>query len=76
MVRYLVKNFKKTTDDTDLSYGDVILTVINGDFHLGVYVGDGRALAMEIPVQEGKSRSTIYKHKYWRLYFRAGFKRK
>ena len=76
MVRYLVKNFKKTTDDTDLSYGDVILTVINGDFHLGVYIGDGRALAMEIPVQEGKSRSTIYKHKYWRPYFRAGFKRK
>ena len=35
MIRYLVKNFKKTTNYTDLSYGDVILTVINGDFHLG-----------------------------------------
>lgn len=75
MVRYLVKNFKKTKNIDDLEYGDVILTNIAGDAHLGVYIGDGKALAMQIPVVEGKSKSTIYKRKFWEPYFKAGFKR-
>lgn len=76
MIRYLIKNFDVTTNVDDLEYGDVILVLVGGDPHLGVYVGEGKALAMEIPVVEGKSKSTIYKGRYWKPFFRAGFKRR
>lgn len=75
MIRYLVNNFQKVTDIRSLGYGDVVLTDISGDAHLGVYVGDDKVLAMEIPVIEGKSKSTIYKGRYWKPYFKAGFKK-
>lgn len=75
MIRYLVNNFKKTTKIEDLQYGDVVLTDIGGDAHLGVYVEDDKVLAMEIPVIEGTSKSTIYKGRYWKPYFKAGFKK-
>lgn len=75
IVRYLLKNFTVTKNPNELDYGDVILTNVGGDMHLGVYVGDGKALAMQIPVVEGKSKSTIYKRKFWEWYFVAGFKR-
>lgn len=75
MIRYLLKNFKQTRNIQDLEYGDVVLTVIGGDPHIGVYVGDDKVLSMQIPVIEGKSESTIYKGRYWKPYFRSGFKR-
>lgn len=75
MVRYLIKNFKVTENINELEYGDVVLTLINGDPHIGVYIDDDKVLAMEVPVIEGKSKSTIYKGRYWKPFFRAGFKR-
>lgn len=76
LIRYLLKHFFLTKNIDELEYGDVILTLIGGEPHIGVYVGEGKALAMEIPVIYGKSKSTIYKGRYWKPYFRAGFKRR
>lgn len=76
LIRYLLKHFAVTEKPDELEYGDVILVLVDGDPHVGVYVGEGKALAMEIPVIYGKSKSTIYRARYWKPFFRAGFKRR
>lgn len=76
MVRYLLKHFDKTSDIQKMEYGDVALVLIGGDPHLGVIVNDNKLLTMEIPVVEGKSKSTLYRPRYWKPYFRLGFKRR
>lgn len=76
IVRYLLKNFDKTTNIDELSYGDVALFIIGGEVHLGIIVNDYKLLAMQVPCVEFKTESTIYKRRYWENFFRMGFKRR
>lgn len=75
LVRYLQKNFTMTRDVGELQFGDILLFDIAGDSHLGIYLQYGDILAMQVPVDEGKTTSTIYHRHYWKPGFKAGFRR-
>lgn len=75
LLRYLKKHFKETKNIDELEYGAVVMFNINSDLHLGVYIGNGDMLSMQIPSIEGRTRSTIYRKKIWKHVFRRGFNR-
>lgn len=75
LFRYLKRNFVETEKPEELTYGDIVLFKINGDYHLGIYLEYGKVLAMEVPYAEGKTMSTIYRSHFWRPFFVRGFKR-
>ncbi len=75
LFRYLKHDFTETKDTNTLVYGDVVLFVINGDYHMGIYLEYGRVLAMQAPVVEGLTTSTIYHESFWKPFFVRGYKR-
>ena len=75
LLRFLRKNFTPTDNINDLQYGDIVLFDIDGDVHLGIYLRYGKILAMQVPVCEGVSESTIYSKLFWQPYFYKGFLR-
>ena len=76
LFRYLNKKMEVTKDAGSLRYGAVVIFVVGGEMHLGVYVGHGMVLAMAVPVSEGKSTSTLYHKRIWKLAFKRGYNRK
>ena len=68
LFRYIHKHFDELTDDSELSYGDMVLFRINDCEHMGVIVDKyGKCLSMEIPEQEGITQSTLYHKSIWHL---------
>ena len=76
LLKYFHANFDEVKDTDELKEGAVVLFLIEGDYHLGIYVGDNYMLAMEVPVRYGNSRSMLYHKRYWKLVFKRGFNRK
>lgn len=76
ILRYLKENFDEVKSINELKEGATVLFLIDGDYHIGIYVGDDYMLAMEVPVRYGKSRSMLYHKRYWKLAFKRGFNRK
>lgn len=74
LFKYLKRNFKEVNTDK-LSFGDIVLFKINGDYHLGIYLEYGRVLSMQAPYIEGKTISTIYREDFWKPYFVRGYRR-
>lgn len=76
LLKYLQGNFDETKSIDELKEGSVVLFIIDGDYHLGIYAGDNYMLAMEVPVRYGKSRSMLYHKRYWKVFFKRGFNRR
>lgn len=76
VIKYLRTNFDETNNPNELSYGDVMIFMINGDGHLGVMLDYGDILSTQIPSIEDKSYTTVYHRAWWTPFFRHGFKRK
>lgn len=76
LFRYFKKHFNETKDVNDLTFGDVVLFNICGDYHFGIYLEYGKVLGMEVPVRKGRSISSIFHKKIWIAGFVSGFKRK
>lgn len=74
LYRYMLKEFRRVDYD-NLSFGDVIVMKFENDEHLGIYVGYGKVLGMQVPTVYGKSESTIYPREWWTPAFRYGFRR-
>ena len=70
---YLVKNMDRVQYD-DLQYSDLVIFEINGDVHLGIYLGYGKLLAMQVPVKYGVTTSTIYHRDAWSRCFKYAFR--
>lgn len=75
LARYLNSHFTKTRNIEDLKFGDVILFNVYDDFHLGLYLGYGKMLTMQVPVQYGVTMSTIYRRNMWERFFVRGYLR-
>lgn len=73
LLKYIMKNFDRDSDINNVRYGDLILFEVLGDIHTGIYIGDGNVLAMQVPCQEGKSLSCVYKKKFWSIAFKYCF---
>lgn len=76
LLLYLRKYFDENKDISRLRFGDIVLFNIGGDSHLGIYLEYGKVLAMQAPVQEGKTISTLYPRSLWQHSFKAGFRRR
>lgn len=76
LLRYFHQHFDETKDIDELKEGAVVLFLIDGDYHLGIYAGDNYMLAMEVPVRYGESRSMLYHKRYWKMVFKRGFNRR
>lgn len=75
LFRYFKKHFKETTDINELTFGDIVVFKVNGDYHFGIFLEYGKVLAMEVPVVYGKSTSSIFHKRFWLAGFVYGFKR-
>lgn len=73
ILRYFHEHFNETKNIEELKEGAVVLFLIDGDYHLGIYAGNGYLLSMEVPVRYGKSRSMLYHKRYWKQFFKRGF---
>ena len=76
LFRYFKQNFKETKNLNELSFGDIRLFDVAGDYHFGISLEYGKVLGLEVPVRYGKSISTVYHKKLWINGFVSGFKRK
>lgn len=76
LIRYLQSNFDMVKSASELEYGDIALFNYDGDYHLGIYIGHGQMLGMQVPCKEGFTISTIYKKLYWTHLFVRGYKRR
>ncbi len=76
LLKELRKDFDEVRSIDELKEGATVLFLIDGDYHIGIYAGDGWMLTMEIPVRYGKSRSMLYHKRYWKMYFKRGFNRR
>lgn len=75
LFRYLKRNFVETRDAHSLTYGDIAVYNIDGDYHIGIYLEYGKVLAMQVPCKEHYTTSTIYREQYWKPYFVRGYRR-
>ena len=67
LFRYIHKHFDELTDDSKLSYGDLVLFRINDCEHMGIIANEyGLCLAMEVPEKEGVTTSTLYHKSFWK----------
>lgn len=73
MLRYLLKNLDRVDEP---QYGDIIVTKMFGELHVGIYTEYNRVIAMEIPVVIGKTRSTMYREEFWKPHHIATFRRR
>ena len=73
LIKYLNSHFKSTKDPNVLTEGSIILFVVNGDMHIGIYTGHGMCLSMAVPVKEGISTATLYHKRAWILAFKRGY---
>jgi hypothetical protein len=76
MLRYLIKHLDRVDSIEALCYGDIVVTKVFNELHLGIYLEYQRVLAMEIPVVIGTTKSCIYKGPQWIPHFVRGFRRK
>ena len=76
MLRWLLKNMVRITDAKDLTYGDIVLTKVMQEHHVGIYLEYNKVLTQEIPVIYGSTKSTIYRGQQWLPYFVCGFRRR
>ena len=77
LYRYLLANFDKTDDYRQLKYGDIVLFLIRGESHIGIYIPEGKILHNFPPISETiQTVSHIDRFKYLEPYFRAGFRRR
>ena len=75
LYRYLNKNMKRVKKPDQLEYGAVVLFNIDGDMHMGLYVGDGMLLAMAVPCKEGVTKSVLYHRRVWSVAYKRGYNR-
>ena len=75
LYRFMLKNFDRVDYD-DFQFGDIIIMEVNLHEHMGIYVGYGKVLGMEIPTVYGVSESTIYTRPWWTKVFKYAFRRK
>ena len=75
LLLYLSKHFTPTDDPEALTYGDVLLFDVDGDYHLGIFLEYGKILAMQVPCLEGVSQSTVYPKMFWLPAFVKGYRR-
>ena len=76
VLRYLRKNFIETKNPDELEHGDIMFFIINGDGHLGIMLDYGDILSTQVPCIEGKALSTVYHRRWWKPFFKRGFKRR
>ena len=76
MLRYLMKRLDRIESVDALEYGDIVVTKVFNEHHLGIYTEYQRLLTMEIPVIYGITKSCIYKGQQWLPYFVMGFRRR
>lgn len=77
LYKYLEKHFDKETDPSKLKVGDIVIFSVLGDIHFGIIADEnGRLLAGQIPAEEGKSQSTIYRKSWWLPHQRAMYRRR
>jgi hypothetical protein len=82
MERFLVKNFDRERDVNKLEFGDLVLTQINNETHLLIYLEYGDCLSTFPPkcVQwngtELPDRSFIVHRDIWQKGYVSGFKRR
>lgn len=74
LFKYMGQHFTKVIEE-ELQYGDVVIFDVAGDMHTGIYLENGRLLAMQVPCNE-TSLSTIYRRKFWHPCFKAAYRRK
>ena len=72
LVRWLINNFNKIENHTDLMYGDIIPFEINGESHTGIYIGDFKVLT----VLELFKKSMIIRLRKQNILYRCGFRLK
>lgn len=76
MLRYLMKNLDRIESIDALEYGDIVVTKVLSEHHVGIYTEYQRLLTMEVPVIYGVTKSCIYKGHQWMPYFVMGFRRR
>ncbi len=75
LIKYCLTRMRKV-DYKNLRYGDFIIFRINGDLHMGVYLGYGKLLSMQVPTRYGETESTIYHREWWEPYYVCAFRRR
>lgn len=75
LYKYMLTHFERV-DYADLQFGDVVIMQVNLCMHMGIYVGYGKVLGMEIPTVYGQSESTLYTRPWWTRVFKYAFRRK
>jgi cell wall-associated NlpC family hydrolase len=73
ILRYLLKNFDKVHNP---HFGDIIVSKVCNELHLGIYIDYGKVLAMSVPCIEGVTTSTIYREEYWKPSLIQAFRRR
>lgn len=76
MSRWLLKNMVRINDFKELQYGDIVLTKVMQEHHVGIYLEYNKILTQEIPVIYGSTKSTIYRGQQWLPFFVCGFRRR
>ena len=82
MERFLLKNFRKLKDISELQYGDLILCKINGESHMLIYIEYGKVLSTfpnTTPQWNGvtlPNQSMLIHRDIWENGYIAGFRRK
>lgn len=76
ILRYFLKNFDRIESIDALEYGDIVITKVLSEHHVGIYTEYQRLLTMEVPVIYGVTKSCIFKGHSWTPYFICGFRRR
>lgn len=76
LARYLIENFQRTSSIEELEEGDIVYLRVDGEGHVGCWIGYGKVLHIP-PNNKGiKTISYITKMSLLKKAFVCGFKRK
>ena len=81
MIRFFIKNMNKIKKSKELQFGDVVLFIINGESHCGIYLGYGKLLttfphSKQWNTSEMPESSFISHRDFWEKGFKIGFRRR
>ena len=81
MIRFFIKNMNKIKKSKELQFGDVVLFIINGESHCGIYLEYGKLLttfphSKQWNTSKMPESSFISHRSFWEKGFKIGFRRR
>ena len=65
IMHWFPKNMQRISNSKELEFDDIVITLVNGILHFGIYTEYGKVLSTQVTTTPDKAFSTLYNRIWW-----------